>query len=178
MFNKMRTLVAVFAFLLAVCLIGGSVWAASDSKVNTVTIRVDGRLSIAENTGDFTLTFDDFVTGSQSDSTQVTYRVKGNNMAGAALDGVLSAQISSLIDGVDLEGDVGTIFHRPGSVQLLEQASGYSTVETTLTGLVKKDASSSRILSARIPVTWRASATKDLTSGEYNTSLTVTVKDA
>ncbi|PIQ82143.1 MAG: hypothetical protein COV76_05240 [Candidatus Omnitrophica bacterium CG11_big_fil_rev_8_21_14_0_20_64_10] len=176
-------MVAAAALVISSLPVGQVAYAASENVSHTVTIRVNGKLSITDDTGDFTLTFGDFTTGSDSTVQQVQYRVQSNDMTLSALNGVVSAQISSAVDGVDLKGDVGTITNLggPNNVQLEEQHTGYATVGTAGTELCKKGAttgSSGKILNARVPIDWRATATKDLAAGDYTTKLVVTLKDS
>jgi len=179
----MKKLTLAMGLVLALGMVGSPVWAASVNDTDQVTISVNGVLAISDTTGDFTLTFSDFEIGTDSDTQAVTYRVKSNNMVDTALDGVVSAQIDSAIYGVALKADVGTYANigSTGNVALTEHAAGFATVGTTAVNLAKKATTTGnqkKILNGNLPITWKATATEDLTEGDYTTNLTVTLKDA
>jgi len=169
--------------VLGLTLFGGLAWADS-AEVNhaVAVVVVQPGISITEETGDFTLTFDNYTAGTQSDTRQVQYRIKGNSFPTSALDGVVSAKLSQTIDGVELQADVGSYDNlgSEGNIQLEETQSGFHAVGTALTSLADKrvtTGSQARVLNGRLPIDWRAQAIEDLSAGNYTTTLTVTVKD-
>lgn len=181
----MKNLLRSVALLLVGLMLGyaGPAFAATADDVDTVTSVVNGHLSIADTTGDFSLTFSDFVSGTETPIQTVTYQVKGNDLPATALVGVISAKIDALEYGIDLRADPGTYANvgSTGNIALANTAAGFSTIGTTAVNLADKAATTgeqAKILNGNQPMDWKAVATKDLTAGSYPMILTVTLKDA
>ena len=157
-------------------------WALTADDADTVTMDVSAVLSITDTVGDFTLTFTDYVAGTDSNTQVVSYTVKANNVALAATTGIVSAKVSALITGIDLKGDVGTITNdgTSGNILLTESASGFTTMTTSAQDMADKGVTSGpqgSILNGTVPISWKGTTTADVGSGTNNTTLTVTVKD-
>ena len=157
-------------------------WALTADDADTVTMDVNAVLSISDTVGNFTLTFSDYVSGTDSSTQVVNYLVKANNVALAATTGIVSAKISALIQGIDLKGDVGTITNdgTDGNILLTESASGFTTMTTSATNMADKGVTSGDqggVLRGTVPITWKGTTTVDRKSGTDNVTLTVTVKD-
>ena len=144
---------------------------------------VKSALSITDDSGDFSLTFDEGSVGSLSRPQVVNYRISGNSFPAGALTGVVSASVSNPARGVDLVADVGSFVNNgtEGNILLQESSSGGRVVGETPVALADKGATSgtqAKVLNGTLPVVWKASATQDLSAGEYPIALTVTLKDA
>jgi hypothetical protein len=158
-------------------------FAASVDDMNTVTVVVNGVLSISDTTGDFSLTFNDFTTGTSTPTKTVTYRVKGNGLPTTTLVGVLSAKIDALKYGIELQAYPGTYANlgAAGSILLSNATTSFAPIGTLPVNLCNKGATNGtlgKMLNGNQPIDWRAVATADLTAGSYPISLTVTLKDA
>lgn len=159
-------------------------WPASVDDSHSVRIVVvNPGLSISDDTGDFSLTFDRGYRGAGSSTQVVNYKVYGNGMPANALDGVITAKISNSINGIELGADVGgfTNVGTPGNIELREHASGFQEVGSQPVPLADKGATTgtqARVLNGSIPITWQATATEDLSAGQYPVTLTVTLKDS
>jgi len=174
--HLLKTFLSLLLFLL-----GGGVpaWAASSQTSHDVTITFRGVLSIQEDTGDFSLTFNDFVKGTDSTVQRVRYRVRASGMTEAALEDVISSKIDTLVNGIDLRADMARMRFSGSSVQLQEQNAGYATVITDSVALAKKSATPGRrLLNGIIDINWKGTATEDLAAGTYSTDLIVTLKNA
>lgn len=178
-----------FALVLAMLavVLPGSAWAANVvNDVDTVTVAVQPTISISDATGNFSLTFTDTAPNALTNNFQtVGYVVQANTMPNSALTGALSARISALLDGINLLALTDRVFNNAGSASnavLTESPGGTVTVGTSPVPLMDKPAStgsSGMILSGTAFVSWRAQATRDLTSTDGGSvMLTVTLKDA
>jgi len=160
------------------------VWADSAQTSHDVSVVVvKSALSITDDTGNFSLTFDRAVAGASSSTQTVNYRVMGNGFPTGALPGVISAVVANPANGIELKADVGPFVNNgtEGDIVLQEAASGDQGVGVTSVPLANKGSTAgtqARVLNGTIPVTWKANATQDLSSGEYPLTVTVTLKDA
>ena len=171
-------------FLFSPLLPSSSAWAASaETSHNVTVVVVKSTLSITDDSGDFSLTFDDPSAGSQSSPQVVNYRVSGNSLPAGALSGVVSASVSSPGQGIELVADVGSFVNNgtEGNILLQEASSGDRVVGQTPVALADKGATSgtqAKVLNGTLPVVWKATAGQDLSAGQYPVSLIVTLKDA
>jgi hypothetical protein len=170
--------------LMAVCWSSARVWAGTAEDVHTVTaVVVAPTLSMTDQTGDFSLTFNDYVEGTESAPQVVQYRVKGNTFPVSALSGVVSAKLGSLISGLEIQADVGAFTNNgtDGDILLQEKEGGFRSVGTSPVELADKPATSgaqAKVLNGTLVITWKGKATQDLSAGNYTSTLTVTLKDA
>ena len=164
--------------------LSADVWADSAQTSHDVSVVVvKSALSITDDTGNFSLTFDRAVAGASSSTQTVNYRVMGNGFPTGALPGVISAVVANPANGIELKADVGPFVNNgtEGDIVLQEAASGDQGVGVTSVPLANKGSTAgtqARVLNGTIPVTWKANATQDLSSGEYPLTVTVTLKDA
>ena len=180
-FKGWKTLGAVLLFSLTVA---GPAASENDPQVtHTVHIVVpSAELSIAEDVGNFTLTFSDSKEGSLTDSRVINYHVQGNTFPPAPLAGMISASSSAGVEGIQLQADTGAFTNggSEGNIILSESAAGFQPVGASPVPLANKEATSggqARVLNGTLPVTWRAEATHDLQAGDQSVTLTVTLKD-
>ncbi len=158
-------------------------WANSAETSHNVTVVViKPALSIQDDAGDFALTFDRRAAGSESNSRVVNYRVSGNSLPTGPLPGVVSASVSGAAEGIDLKADVGQFVNNgtEGNILLHAASSGEQVVGQVPVALAGKEATTgtqASVINGTLPVAWKASATQDLSSGNYPVTLTVTVKD-
>lgn len=159
-------------------------WADSADSRHTITVVVvNPGLSISDDSGDFSLSFERGDQGAASSTHVVNYRVNGNGLPASSLEGVVTARLAGTAEGIDLQADVGRFTNHgtPGNIELREHSGGFQTVGTVPIALADKEATSgtqARVLNGSIPVTWKAVATKDLPAGQHPVTLTVTLKDA
>jgi hypothetical protein len=156
----------------------GSVYAASQTTQHTVTTTVPSLISIAADTANFTLTFSDFVTASETNTQLVNYTVKANNMTRTL--GVVTGQLSALFTGMDLRADVGTYVKASGDARLVESAAGFITIgNVTAVNLANRaiDTAPGKKIRGVLPVTYKAVATADLDAGSQNQTLTISFID-
>ena len=171
---------ALFLLLLGAA---GPLWAASVETSHTVTVVVvPTSLSVADDAGEFSLQFDNPATGSDSAARVVHYRVSGNAFSTGALPGVLSAEADSPKQGIELKAEVGPFVNNgtEGNILLHASADGEQVVGSVPMPLAGKDPTSgtqAEMLNGTVPIEWKASSTQDLSSGEYQITLTVTLKD-
>ena len=159
-------------------------WPASVDDTHSVQIIVvNPGLSISDDTGDFSLTFDRGSRGAGSSTQVVNYKVFGNGLPSSALDGVVTAKINNPLQGIELQADVGGFTNQgtPGNIELHEHVGGFQEVSVQPVPLADKAATTgtqAKVLNGTLPVTWKATAVKDLPAGQYPVVLTVTLRDS
>lgn len=139
-------------------------------------------LSITDETGDFTLTFTDFVSGAFSTTQEVSYRVQANNMAAGTVSPAVTAELGSAFDTAALEADVSAYSNlgEPEFSVLEEAQPGYIEIGTSATSLARKKPGTGHgeyCLDGSLVITWRAKLTIDAPAGSENRSLIVTLRD-
>ncbi len=153
------------------------------STVDAVTvIVVKPALSISDDTGGASLTFDDRAAGSDSSAQVVHYRVMGNSLPTGPLPGVVSAAVSGPPEGIELKAEVGQFVNNgtEGDILLHAYSSGDQVVGEVPVALAGKESTAgtqASMLNGTLAVAWKASAMQALSSGKYPVTLTVTVKD-
>lgn len=151
-------------------------YAASKSTTHTVTASVPSLLSISADTSAFTLTFSDYVSGSETDTKTVNYTINGNKLNKAT--GVVTGQLSAAFAGMDFTADVGAYSKTSGNVSLVEAASGFITIgNLSAASLADKDGAGKKSKGV-LPITYKAVATSDLDAGDQTSTLTISVIDA
>jgi hypothetical protein len=183
--KKMTLWMTAFSLGLLAGGIDGQAWAASVEDTSSVTVNVAEVLSITDQFGDSTLTFNDFVSGSASTGQTVSYRVLANNMSNAAVPGALSAEISADLSGITIQANMGaTAFQdagTTGNAVLKPDATDGIIVGTTTTSLMSKPVSTDtqgKVLNGTAFVNWSANATRDLAASDGGVvTLKVTLKD-
>ncbi len=156
--------------------------ASVETSHNVTVVVVPTSLSVSDDTGDFRLEFDDPAAGSDSSTQLVHYRVSGNAFSTGALPGIVSAEAESPEEGIELKAEVGQFVNNgtEGNILLHASAAGEQVVGSVPVPLAGKEPTAgpqAEMLNGTVPVEWKASSTKDLSSGEYPTVLTVTLKD-
>jgi len=182
---KTRCATALAIVLAMVLGLSPATWAASADHNSNVEVRVGTILSITfEDDPNFQLVFDtDFSQGAVSSGKTIVYKVRANNMSLAAIQGAISAKISTALSGIDIKAFPGDYLN--------DGASGYATLDkvadevvvgTTPVRIFDKPASSGssgKLLTGRVPIHYRAVATRDLSTTDGGTfTLTVTLKDS
>jgi len=182
--QRWRGKVFLFALGLIALLDPEGGWAASVDDTHTITVViVQSALSITDDTGNFSLALSNGNAGSESAARMVNYRVQGNTLPTGALEGVISARIGQEIQGIELQGDVGTFVNTgtPGNIVLQENRPGYQAIGAVPVSLANKGATSgtqATIVNGTLPIAWKAVAREDLPASEQILSLTITLKDA
>jgi hypothetical protein len=176
--------VAVLSVMLLVMgvmlLVLPTAFAGTDTANHSVTIANPAVLDITADTAAFTLTMSDYVSGSTSDTTVVTYTLRSNNNTIADGGVVLTASLGSAFTGYDMKADVGAYSKTAGNVTVVENAAGFVTIGTTETNLAKKqvDAGTGKNIVGDLPITYQATATVDQDFGNQVQTLTLTLSDA
>lgn len=175
---------AGFLMLASQGLLPAPCWGRSVETSHSVTVVVvEPALSLTDDTGDFSLSLDRGDAGKSSNTQVVNYRIYGNVVPTTSVEGVISGKLSTGLDGIEIQADVGSFANQgtAGHVQLQEHASGFQAVGADLVPLADKETSSGAqggVLNGTIPITWKATTTKDLPAGDYPVVLTVTLKDS
>lgn len=162
-----------------------SAWAAVSNNSDNVTVTVESILSVSDETGNFTIKFDNATgssAGSISTGQTVGYIVASNTMPNAALAAALSAKISVPLTDKELRA-VGGNYVNDGTASnaILESAGDPVVVGTTAVALANKPASTGtagKVLKGKWFVNWSAKALADLFPSSETVTLTVTLKDA
>lgn len=170
---------------LFICLLwpASSVLAASvETSHNVTVVVVPTALSVSDDAGDFSLEFDEAAAGSDSSAHLVHYRVSGNAFSTGALPGILSAEVESPEEGIELKADVGPFVNNgtEGNILLHASTAGEQVVGSIPVPLAGKDTTAggqAEMLNGTVPIEWKASSTQELSSDEYPIVLTVTLKD-
>jgi hypothetical protein len=165
----------------------GQAWAASVDEGSSVTVNVNEVLSIQEQVGDFSLTFENIFEDNNSTGQTVGYILYANNMPNAALPGALSAKLSKVMPGIDIKANLSSgSYTQPGGpsgyARLVPDSTAGIVVGETTTSLMSKPTSGGndgKILAGRAFINWSATATRILTPDDSHVvRLTVTLKDS
>jgi hypothetical protein len=89
------------------------------------------------------------------------------------------AQLDGVFDGMEFEASVGNFSKVSGDTELSPVSGGFVAVRDFALPLAAKANSvgSGRVLNGNLPVTFKAVATSNLSSGTYTRQLTVTLTD-
>ncbi len=141
---------------------GQAAHAATVTKDHSITVAVPSFLSMTADKSDFTLTFADYITGSETNTDTVTYSVRANNLD--KTNGVVSAKLDSLYDNVTLKADPGAYSKVNGNASLTEAAAGFIAVDASGVSLMNKtvDNGTGKTTRGSFPVIYKASADQDL----------------
>ena len=156
---------------------------AADADSLIITLDSPTVLSISDTTGSFTLVFPNFVKGTLSSLQSVTYRIQANKMAAGTVQGAVSASLSELFPGIDLQADVDG-YQNLGKSNfglLQEVQAGPQNIETAPAALADKTpgtGSGDNNLDGNLTVTWRAKLTTDTAAGQNSRFLVVTLKES
>jgi hypothetical protein len=170
---KMKKVSLIGMLVLGLAFMGVQQAFAVPTKSHNVTLEKPAILNIASTNPNFTLEFDDFVSGSESDTNEVTYIVKSNGMGAS---GTLKGKLDALFTGVDLIANVGTYSDLASPAdKVFTPVAGDITL--TVAGATLANSSGAGKLHGSIPVTYKAVATADLDSTNQTKQLTVTIAD-
>ncbi len=166
-----------------------SAWAATASDADSLTVSVASILSITDEVGNFTITFDNntgSAAGSISTGQTVGYAVNANNMPLTALNSALTAKLSALLTNIQVRGSTDATAYVNGGgagnailAPFNTDTNAPTVIGTTDTRMFDKPATGNKVLKGTAYVNWNAKATADLIPGDGGTvTLTVTLKDA
>lgn len=179
----------IWPILLGVCLLAvrfSPADAATEEVTHQVTVVVvPPSLSFSESE-DVSLNFQSGGAGSESEAQTVSYWIKNNNASRSASEGVLTATLQKLPDGIELTADSGSFTnHGPaGGVNLTESASGFQLLTVSEPVSLADQESSvglgteGSLLKGQLPVTWKAKAAATLSSGDQPIPVTITLKES
>ena len=170
-------------FLLLLWPVSSAFAASAETSHNVTVVVVPTVLSVSDDAGEFRLEFDDPAAGSDSSTQLVHYRVSGNTFSTGALPGIVSAEADGPKEGIELKAEVGEFVNdgTEGNILLHASAGGEQAVGSVPVPLAGKGPTSgtqAEMLNGTVPIQWKANSTKNLSSGEYPITLTVTLKDA
>ncbi len=139
-------------------------------------------LSITDEVGPFTLTFNDFTKDTLSTTQSVDYRIQANTMASGTVQNALSARLDNLFSNADLEGDVQGYTNLGNSdfARLVEAQSGFVVIKTSDTRLADKTGGQGhgrRCLDGKLSILWRSKLTQEAPAGTQSNLLIVTLRD-
>jgi len=170
--NKVVVIALTVAMMIAVA---PAAFAASVTHL--VSIVVNPTLSMTANTAAFTLTFPDYLQGTASNTQDVVYTVKANNVVNAA---PVSAKLDTLFPNVDLNAVPGAYTQVSGNGILVPTAGGTITTNgITLMNHTIANGTSGKTVRGSFPVTYQAKANADLDplTDSLQRTLTVTFAD-
>ena len=178
-----------FLFLLLAALGSGGflpsyAWAAStDFSHNVSVVVVPPELSFRNDGEDPSLSFSRGSAGSESRPSETLYQISTNTLPTQSYDGVVSARIAEQPEGILLEADTGPFSNIGTQLNtiLYENTSGYKTVGKELIPLAGKGSTSGTqagVLNGILPISWKTTATKNLSPEEHLLIVTITLKDA
>lgn len=146
---------------------------------HTVTVTVPEVLSITADTSAFTLTFADWVAGSETDTKTVVYTLNSNDMGQADGDTAINANLDFLYDRVDFKAQVGAYTKVSGNTELAAISGSYVTIGTANTAIAKKanteSGSDGKLLKGTLPITYKAVASANVPSGPQTHLLFITL---
>jgi hypothetical protein len=171
---KMKKVSLIGMLVLGLAFMGVQQAFAVTTKSHNVTLDKPAIINIASTDPDFTLTFSDFVSGTESDNAVViTYRVKSNGMGAA---GTLKGNLDALFTDVDLIANVGTYSDLTNPTdKVFTPVAGDITIDVD--GETLANSSGAGKLHGDMPVTYKAVATADLDATNQTKQLTVTIAD-
>lgn len=148
---------------------------ASPADSVPLQIQVAEFLSLQASSSSMTLVFNNFTSGSMTNTVSMSYDVSSNNARQAT--NVFLANLTTLFPQIDLQADFASYANNGGNARLVEAASGFVTIGTTNTTLANKQTISSngRTLIGTATVNYRAVAKADLEAGNQVGYLTITV---
>ncbi len=160
-------------------LVVSPVYAATQAANQRVMIEVPSSLVISSSQNDFLLQFPDTYQGSETNSITVNYSISANGMMQADGAPAILAQLDGTFSGMDFKASVGRFAKISGDTELSPSAGGFVTIRDFALPLATKANStgSGRVLNGNLPITYKAVATSNLSSGIYARQLTITLTD-
>jgi len=173
---KIKLLISLFIIF---CLSGTVSFAETDRSNHNVRIQVPSTLQIDSDENHIDLIFSDDEEGAETDQRTIVYRVLSNGMTQGDGAAAITAELDQTFPGIDLNVNVGTFSDQGGTTELTAASSGFVTISEVSTPLANKanSSGSGKILKGELPMTYRARATRELTSGAYSRQLTITLTD-
>ena len=141
-------------------------YAAPSSASHAVSVTVPPVLSLTASATSFTLTYSDYLAGSESDIQSVTYNAMCN---GLTPSGRVEVRLGALTPGMDFKADAQPYAKQSGSASLVKANSGYQTVGTAGVKMYdqKTDSDSGMTTRGSFVVNYKVTATTDLGVGTY-----------
>ena len=178
--KTIRRITRLIAFGALICFSGASVGNAAFTTVgHQVTITVPEVLSLTADTGNFTLTFSDWVSGSETDQKTVVYSLESNDMGQADNDTAMNANIDFAYDRIDLKAKVGAYTKVAGNTEVAAIDPDFVTIGTANVAIAKKAnttaGSDGKLLKGTLPITYKGVATGDVPSGPQTHLLFITL---
>lgn len=139
-------------------------------------------LSIQDDSSSGGPVFEALQPGKDSAPQVVNYRITGNNFSTGALPGIVSAKVEGPENGIQFKADIGAFVNNgtQGNIQLHGAVAGEQVIGDVLVPLADKGPTAgpqAQMLNGTLPVQWKANAVKGISSGNSQTTLTITLKD-
>ncbi len=168
--TKKKTQILLMLTILTLCF-ASRAFAEVQNVNHAATVSVPSIMSIAADTGSFTLTMPGFASGSESDTKTIVYTVQSNDIQQGDDATVIDAAIDFAYDRIDLKAQVGSYTKTAGNTELQAASAGYVTIGAGSNTVLAKKAnttadSDGRVLQGTFPVTYKAVATADLSAGD------------
>lgn len=178
--STLRRMSKIVAFGAIICFTWASTGHAAFTTLgHNVTVDVSERLTITADTGDFTLTLSNWVSGSESDQKTVVYSLESNDMGQADGDTAINANIDFAYDRIDLKAKVGTYTKVAGNTEVAAINGDFVTIGTSNVAIAKKantvEGSDGKLLKGTLPITYKAVATADVPKGPQTHLLFITL---
>lgn len=160
----------------AVCVLMPGLY-AQETASHQVTINVPNINEISSTLDSFTLSFGDYIAGSQTNTQEVTYTIRSNNLERNT--GIVQAHVSTNLEGITLQADVGAFSKKGGNASLVEAGSGYIPLGNGWVNLCNRqiDSGTGKIASGTLPVTYKAVALEDLARQDVTVQVDVVLVD-
>ncbi len=156
--------------------LGGS-WGYSQGTPIQLEVLSDPFIDFTSNRSSFTLNFSKFTRGVTTNTTDVTYTIKANNVV--RTEGVVLAKLDDLFPNIALQAQLDSYTKNGGDAHLVATSNGFISVTTQEAGLANKvvDEGSGKILDGTFMIHYQAKALEDLAAGEHIRTLTVIFAD-
>jgi len=178
-----KAVVLLFAiFIFQAFFLPSTLKAKSQRVSHQVRIDVPHNLSIASPKSHIRLAFPNdhpVHPGEGTDTHVVVYNVQANGMSQANGASVVSVELNSTFEGLDLQASFGSFSDAGGNTELSAAHVGFVSIEDSAKVLANKDNSSGngRILKGSFPISFKAVSKPGVEFGHHSRQLTLTITD-
>jgi len=126
----------------------------------------------------FTLSFSDYLAGSESNAQAINYTIRTNDLQRTS--GVVQVKAEGELSSIQLKADTGIFVKNAGNARLVESSPGFVALNDGWTSLCDREveSGSGQIVDGSIPVTYQAFAQEDLDAGNITIQLEVILVDS
>jgi hypothetical protein len=152
--------------------------AAQNTVSHQVTVNVPKVSEFYSDLDSFTLSFSDYLAGSESNAQAVNYTIRTNDLQRTS--GVVQVKANGVLSAIHLKADTGVFVKSAGNARLVESSPGFVALNDDWTSLCDREAESGsgQIVDGSIPVTYQAFAQEDLDAGNISIQLEVILVDS